>query len=262
MQSNYLKILIIAAILSLACTTKVSEWFLLNSIPDNYLLVYYHHGAIPETVAYQNKELENRFKTANVVFRSVLKEEIEKPYYSLYYKDRLFSEYADSNSLSGIESSPVRAKIASELVAGKLCVMLYLKCGNREKDENGLKTLKNTVAASPFGHIISIVELDRSSIDEKHFVSMLLQVESDLENIHEPMLFGIFGRFRALEPLLAKGISEENINLLIGFLTADCSCLIKDNLPGISILCNADWKEPRPAMVNKILDENLYLIHH
>ncbi len=261
MQSNYLKILIIAAVLSLSCTTKVSEWFLLNAAPDNYLLVYYHRDAIPETVARQNKELETRFKTANVQFRTMLKEEVEKPYYALFYKNKLFSEYTDFNSLRGIEFSPVRAKIASELMSGKLCVMLYLKSGNREKDESGLQTLKKTVTASPFANIISIVELDRNSVEESHLVSMLLQVESDLKSIHEPMLFGIFGRFRALEPLLAKGISEENINLLIGFLTADCSCLIKDNLPGISILYKADWENPRPAMVNEILDDNPYLIH-
>lgn len=221
MQSNYLKILIIAAALSLSCTTKVSEWFLLNAVPDNYLLVYYHHGAVPEAVKHQNKELETRFKTANVVFRSVLNEEIEKPYYALFYKNRRFSEHADIHSLRGIEHSPVRSEIASELMSGKLCIMLYLKSGNRESDENGLQTLKKTVAASPFGNIIPIVELDRNNVEESHLVSMLLQVEGDLNAIHEPMLFGIFGRFRALEPLLAKGISEENINLLIDFLTAD-----------------------------------------
>lgn len=261
MKSNYLKILIIAAILSLSCTTKVSEWFLLNSVPDNYLLVYYHNSAIPESVIRQNKELESRCKTANVLFRPVLKEGTEKPYYALYYNNRLFSEYADYNSLHNIEFSPVREEITSELLAGKLCVLFYLKSGNPEKDEKGLQVVKNTVAASPFGNIISIMELDRSSVEEKHFVSMLLNVEGDLKDIHEPMLFGIFGRFRVLEPLLAKGISEENINLLIDFLTADCSCLIKDNLPGISMFCNAVWENPRPAMVNHILDENPSLIH-
>jgi hypothetical protein len=261
MKSNYLKILIIAAILSLSCTTKVSEWFLLNSVPDKYLLVYYHSSAIPESVVQQNKELESRCKMSNVLFRSVLKEEIEKPYYALYYKNRLFSEYADYSSLTDIEFSPVREEITSELLAGKLCVLFYLKSGNPEKDEKGLQVVKNTVAASPFENIISIMELERNSVEEQHFVSMLLNVENDLKDIHEPMLFGVFGRFRVLEPLLAKGISEENINLLIDFLTADCSCLIKDNLPGISILCNAVWENPRPAMVNHILDENPSLIH-
>ncbi len=262
MRSNYLKIVIIAAIVSLSCTTKVSEWFMLNSVPDNYLLVYYHNSTIPESVLKQHRELERRYKTTNVLFRPVLKEEIEKPYYALYYNSRLFSAYADYNSLNNMESSPVRTEIVTELLAGKLCVMFYLKSGNREKDEAGLQVLKNTVAISPFDTIISIKELDRNSVEERHFVSMLLNVEGDLKDIHEPMLFGVFGRFRVLEPLLAKGISEENINLLIDFLTADCSCLIKDNLPGISMLCNTDWENPRPAMVNNILDQNPSLIHH
>jgi hypothetical protein len=76
------------------------------------------------------------------------------------------------------------------------------------------------------------------------------------------MLFGVFGRFRTLEPLLGKGISEENINLLIDFLTADCSCLIKDNLPGVSILFDGKWENPQPALVNKIIDDNPLLGHH
>jgi hypothetical protein len=84
----------------------------------------------------------------------------------------------------------------------------------------------------------------------------LLNVEDDLKTIPEPMLFGIFGRFKALEPLLGKGITEENIRLMIDFLTADCSCLIKDNLPGTDILFTNNWDNPTTALVNKILDEN------
>lgn len=261
MKPFYLKILIIAAILSMACTTKVSEWFLLNAVPGKYNLAYYHNGTISETAVQQNKKLENGFKTANIQFRTVSKKDIEKPYYALYYKNRLISEYADYNAVSSIAFSPSREKIAADLMDGKLCVMLYLKSGIKEKDERGLQVVKNTVASSPFGDIISVVELDRNSAEEKHFVSMLLHVESDLKDINEPMLFGIFGRFRTLEPLLAKGISEDNIHLLIDFLTADCSCLIKDNLPGMSMLCNVSWENPGPARVNTILEENPQLIH-
>jgi len=75
------------------------------------------------------------------------------------------------------------------------------------------------------------------------------------------MLFGIFGRFRALEPLVSKGISEENINLMINFLTSDCSCLIKDDLPGADMLYINKWENPATALVNKILDENPSLLH-
>jgi hypothetical protein len=146
-------------------------------------------------------------------------------------------------------------------MAGKLSVMLYLKCGIPEKDNKGMEVVKKSVAESAFGSVVSLVELDRKSTEESQFVSMLLNVESDLKEINEPMLFGVFGKFRALEPLLAKGISQENINLMLNFLTADCSCLIKDDLPGTSILFNGSWESPETALVNKIIDENPHLEH-
>ena len=85
---------------------------------------------------------------------------------------------------------------------------------------------------------------------------MLLNVEDDLKDIQQPMLFGIFGRFKALEPLLGKGISEENINLMIDYFTAECSCLIKDDLPGTDILFPGKWDNPTTALLNKIIDDN------
>ena len=261
MKPVYLKVLIIAAIMSMACTTKVSEWVLLNSFADKYRLVYYHKGSTGDEAAEQNRKIENWSGTTNIVFRSAINETIDKPYYALYYGDRLIEKYDNYSSISDITSSPLREIVVEDLMAGKLCVMLYLKSGNDEKDDQGIQTTKKALAASPFRDIITFIELERSSIPEKHLVSMLLNVESDLKEIYEPMLFGVFGRFRALEPLLGRGITEENITLLIDFLTADCSCLIKDNLPGMSILCKAKWERPAPAMVNAILDANPYLLH-
>jgi hypothetical protein len=261
MKPVFLKALIIAAVISIACTTKVSEWVLVNSIADKYRLVYYHKGNIGDEATVQNRKIENWTGTTNIIFSKSVNETVNKPYYALYYGDRLFARYEDYSSISDITSSPLREMVVEELMAGKLCVMLYLKSGNNEKDDQGIQLIKKTLAASPFKDIITFAELERSSITEKHLVSMLLNVESDLKEIYEPMLFGIFGRFRALEPLLGRGITEENINLLIDFLTADCSCLIKDNLPGISILCKTAWERPAPAMVNAILDANPYLLH-
>src|SRR5690554_599463 len=249
------KILLIAAIvLSLACTTKVSEWFLLNAAPDNYLLVYYHKDPIPESIEKNHVELEQENISANVIFKPILKASIDKPYYALYYKNRLFSTYHDFKSVEKLFVSPVRNKIAEELLAGKLCALVFLKSGNDAKDNEYLQVVNNTIAASPFSKIVKVIEIDRESGQEQDFISMLLNVEHDLKDINEPMLFGVFGRFRVLEPLLAKGISKENINLLLGFLTADCSCLIKDNLPGINILCRNQWLDPKQALVNNILD--------
>lgn len=172
-----------------------------------------------------------------------------------------FSRYDDPLQLRGLISSPLRNRIAADIMTGKLCVMVYLRSGVEEKDARAIAAVKKTLASSPFGEIISLVELDRSSAEEKHFVSMLLNVESDLKRYREPMLFGVFGKFKALEPLMAGGITEENINLMISFLTADCSCLIKDDLPGTDILYVNKWDSPATAQVNAILDANPSLMH-
>ncbi|MDD4226074.1 MAG: hypothetical protein WCY58_07495 [Mariniphaga sp.] len=262
MKIRGFRIVWFAAILSMACTTKVSEWFLLNAVPDKYILVYYHNGQHTDKVKWQNNELDNEAKVANVLFQPIQKEDVKEPYYALYYNNRLQAEYSRYDSLRTLFSSPLRREIADELMDGKLCVMLFLKTGIPEKDERRMEIIQHTISSSPFRDVITLKELDRNNWEEKHFVSMLLQVESDLKEIQEPMLFGIFGQFRALEPLLANGISPENINLMIDFLTADCSCLIKDNLPGMSILSETSWENPEPAMVNKILDDNPALLHH
>ena len=262
MKPLYFKILIIAGIFSLACTTKVSEWVLLNALPNEYILAYYHKDAITEMIKQHNSEITKDFKSANIQFKSILKKDIDRPYYTLYYNNRLFARYYDYKEVDNLAVSPLRQKIAGELMAGKLCVMLYLKTDVTEIDAPGLQIVNNTVAASPFGETITVIELSRNSMEEKHFVSMLLNVESDLKDIREPMIFGIFARFKALEPLLAKGISAENINLLIDFLTADCSCLIKDDLPGTDILFAGNWENPSPSLVNAIIDGNPSLEHH
>ncbi|MFC2116500.1 hypothetical protein ACFLTU_08485 [Bacteroidota bacterium] len=256
MKLGYFKIILSAGLISLACTTRVSEWVLLNSLPNPYTLVYFHDSSPSVSIEKQNLTVKESIKTANIRFETVLRQEISEPYYGLYYGGRLFSKYETVDELRDLCSSPLREKIAAELMAGKLCVMLYLKTDNIEKDAKGLKTLHKAIGSSPFGKIITVFELSRNSSDESHFASLLLNVEDDLKGIQEPMVFGIFGRFKALEPLLGKGISEENINLMIDYFKAECSCLIKDDLPGTDILFTNKWDNPRAALLNKIIDDN------
>ncbi len=261
MKPLYLKIIAVAGFISLACTTKVSEWVLLNTVANEYTLVYFHKTPLNEKTSQQIADIGKGISGANIQFKNVVKEDVNQPYYALYYENRLFSRYDNAEKLRNLISSPLRDKIAGELKAGKLCVLLYLKSEIKEKDEKGIQVVKNAISSSPFGEIITLVELSRYDLAENHFASMLLNVEDDLKDIKEPMLFGIFGRFKALEPLLAGGITEENINLMIDFLTADCSCLIKDNLPGTDILYINNWDSPATALVNGILDRNPSLMH-
>ena len=255
-MNRNLKILILAGLLSLACTTRVSEWVLLNALPNQYTLVYFHKGQLTADQKKENSDVTESLKNANIQFRTATREDISTPWYGLYYENRLFSNYESPAAIRNLTSSPLRQKVATELMAGKLCVMVYLKTDNKEKDDKGISILKKALTASPFGEIIEVVEISRHSKEEAHFASLLLNVEDDLKKIQEPMLFGVFGRFKALEPLLGNGITEENINLLIDYLTAECSCLIKDDLPGTDILFTANWDNPQPALLNNMIDAN------
>ncbi|HLN56676.1 MAG TPA: hypothetical protein VK207_11820 [Bacteroidales bacterium] len=261
MRTFFARVIVLAGILSLACTTKVSEWVLLNADPGRYTLVFFHKNAPAGNLNSRNELLAKSFNGANITFRDVVKDDAVQPYYALYYGSRLFSRYDDPEQLDGLVSSPAREKIAGEIMKGKLCVMVYLNSGIKEKDEKGMAELKKAIAASPYSAIVPVVSIDRNDPAEKHFISMLLNVEADLKGFREPMLFGVFGKFKALEPLVSNGITAENVNYMLEFLTADCSCLIKDDLPGTDILYSGKWDAPATAMVNAILDANPSLMH-
>ena len=57
------------------------------------------------------------------------------------------------------------------------------------------------------------------------------------------MVFPIFGRCRALLPLVGPGISAENIRSSAAFLAGACSCQVKELNPGFDLLITANWKE-------------------
>ena len=253
---SYIRVIILAGILGLSCSTRVSEWVLINALPEMYTLVYFHGGEITAGEVKQNEALQPAMESANIRFRTSRKGGIQTPYYVLYYMDRVFARYNSAPEIKQLCNSPLRQSIAEELLSGKLCVMLYLKTGNEEKDAKGWQAMQKFMLTSPFGEVITVVELNRDSWHEVHFTNMLLHVEDDLKDIREPMLFGIFGRFKALEPLVAGGITEENIRLMVDYLTAECSCLIKDALPGTDILFSGSWEKPKPALVNAIIDAN------
>lgn len=253
---SYFRVIILAGIISLSCTTRVSEWVLVNAMPETYTLVYFHGGELTAEEVKQNEALMPAMEPANIRFRTSRKGGIQSPYYILYYRDRIFARYNSVPEIKELCSSPLRRSIAGELLSGKLCVMLYLKTGDTEKDAKGWQALQQYLLSSPFREAIAVMELNRNSGHETHFTNMLLHVEDDLEDIREPMLFGIFGRFKALEPLVGAGISVENIGLLTDYLTAECSCLIKDALPGTDILYAGSWENPKPALVNAIIDAN------
>lgn len=164
-------------------------------------------------------------------------------------------------SVARLTDSPIRQELVRRLADGQTAVWLLLECGEREKDdaaarliEDQLKQLTQELklpeltdssedkllAATPLKVEFSLLRVARSDA-EQTFVQMLLHSESDLLERSDPMVFPIFGRGRALLPLIGAGITSDNIHDSAAFLVGACSCEVKEQNPGFDLLLAADW---------------------
>ena len=171
--------------------------------------------------------------------------------------------------------SPVRQELKQRLLAGQSAVWLLLECGDAAKDDAAAKTVEEGLQAAqeklklPDGVItqdeandpkkrrenadvlqsdlplkieFSTMRLSRENASETALIAMLMHLEPDLgDYVKEPMVFPIFGRGRAIEPLIGKGIHADNIFEASAYLCGACSCEIKEQNPGIDLLMVADW---------------------
>jgi len=243
---------------------------MLNFSPAFYELVYFTNKKPNKQTIQEHQKIKQSFKDVNLNFRTIdvdffknkneetmfeMVENNKMPFYALYYKERFFTQFESADELLSSLKSPLLAKIANELKGGKLCVLLHLRTGKKSENNHSADILNKYLSTSILKDIIPVIQLDADDERENMFIKILLNVESDLPYINEPMLFGILGRFRILEPLVGKGITTENINYLIQFLSADCSCIIKTQMPGIDMLYYNKWKDVKPALLNQIITE-------
>lgn len=203
------------------------------------------------------------------------------------------------DTASALLNSPVRDELRKRLLSGQTAVWLLLESGDAAKDNaahtalrESMKTITEKVKL-PDGVItqdeaslrnatrrhenadvlqtdlplkidFSILRLSRADQREAALIAMLMHLEPDLGDfISEPMVFPIFGRGRALEPLIGKGIHDDNLLQTATYLCGACSCEIKDQNPGMDLLLSADWSavdnapvietvriEPKPAVAD------------
>ena len=171
--------------------------------------------------------------------------------------------------------SPVRQELKRRLLAGQSAVWLLLECGDAAKDDAAAKTVEEGLLAAqdklklpdgvitqdeandpkkrhenvdvlqsdlPLKIAFSTMRVSRGNVEEAALIAMLMHLEPDLvEYVKEPMVFPIFGRGRAIEPLIGKGIHADNIFEASAYLCGACSCEIKEQNPGIDLLMTADW---------------------
>ncbi len=90
---------------------------------------------------------------------------------------------------------------------------------------------------------LALVKLDRKDGQEQWLLRSLLAMQTIApEKQKEPLLYAIFGRGRALGPCVGEQISADSIDELVAFLGGACSCVIKDQNPGVDLLFTWDWE--------------------
>lgn len=166
-----------------------------------------------------------------------------------------------AESTARLTNSPIRNELVRRLAEGQTAVWLLLECGQSEKDDAAamlvqeqLKKLEQQLklpeltdssedrllAAAPLQLAFSLLRVPRADT-EQPLIQMLLHSESDLPERSDPMVFPIFGRGRALLPLIGAGVTVENIHDSAAFLVGACSCEVKEQNPGFDLLLAADW---------------------
>jgi hypothetical protein len=165
--------------------------------------------------------------------------------------------------------SPIRKEIVRRLLDGEAAVWILLESGVQQQDEaaasllgtqlkkmsENLKIWVPEVSMGLFNEAdltvtFSVVRLSRSDASERMFVQMLLNSEWDLKTFSKPIAFPIFGRGRALYALVGDGIRESNIEGACAFLVGWCSCVVKEQNPGVDLLISVNW--------DYMIDEALY----
>lgn len=168
------------------------------------------------------------------------------------------------DAVTGIIDSPARQELVRRLAAGQTAVWLLLQGDDAEQNqavaarlEEQLKKLgselllpeltdspeDSLLIAGPLEVKFSVLTVSRSDAAEQGLIAMLMHSEPDLAERSEPMVFPVFGRGRALFPLVGAGITPENIHHSAEFLIGPCSCQVKEQNPGFDLLLSADWSE-------------------
>lgn len=166
------------------------------------------------------------------------------------------------SELAALLDSPLRREVLKRLTSGQTAVWLMVDSGDAGQDdaaaatlEQELKGLQTTLKlpeltdspedaiqdGPPLRVEFSLLRVRRDDPAERALVAMLTGCEEDLAGLDEPLVFPLFGRSRAMLPLVGGGISADNIRGSAKFLAGACSCQVKELNPGFDLLITADW---------------------
>lgn len=163
---------------------------------------------------------------------------------------------------SNVLNSPVRKELADRLIRGHSVVWLLVKSQDRKRTAEAREFLKRNFSKLekklqlpegiglpgselhsevPLLIKFSLLEIDPADEKEQLLVKMFQDMESDAVQNGEPLLVPVFGRGRALEVIPARDLTDRLLEDITLYLTAACSCQVKEQNPGIDLLMSVDW---------------------
>ena len=178
-------------------------------------------------------------------------------------------------NLDQLLESPARRRLVQHLVRGDCAVWVLLESGDPASDDAAARLLQTRIehlektltlpkpdfddsadqppaaATNELKIAFSLLRLSRNDPAETVFVRTLLGLEDDLADAREPIAFPVFGRGRALYALVGKGINNETIDEACAHLVGACSCIVKEENPGLDLLLSAPWDDlVRPILTS------------
>ena len=178
----------------------------------------------------------------------------------------------EASAVRRIVDSPARREIARRILSGDSAVWVLLGSGNGEKDEGTAallqghleemeKTLKLPEQPEwkreehdtpkygirergvPIRLSFSVLPVSRDDPQEQILVRILLGGWTKIEqDAPMPLAFPVYGRGKAMYPLLGDRIDREYVSKACAFLTGECSCVVQRRPLGCDLLINADWE--------------------
>ncbi|WP_397569839.1 hypothetical protein [Schlesneria sp. T3-172] len=169
-----------------------------------------------------------------------------------------------ASTLATLLDSSVRQSLLQKLADGQTAVWVLIDSGDPAQDDVAAATLEQELAeltrtltlpeltdspediiqdGPPVRVEFSLIRIRRDDPAEQDFIALLQSCEPDLATLNEPMVFPVFGRCRALLPLVGAGIASDTIRSSAAFLAGACSCQVKELNPGFDLLITADWRQ-------------------
>ncbi len=201
----------------------------------------------------------------------------QPPYHCVFspHSRLLLQERLDETTAQQLIESPARQTLTELLKTGSAGVLVLLECENPEANAMALQEAEAAIARAAAGEIqpftlagaevdgeevepfeVGLIVVSRDDPEEQALVNMLLDVEDDLREFTEPMIFGVYGRGRAGWPYLGKGITKENMDDALAFMSGACSCEVKEQNPGMDLLVSADWNAAAEFLAVQFQDES------